>query len=54
MLDSKLAPEYLYFKAFKNKLNLQDQFKKWGYISIMQLVNPKLFTVLILPLKTGF
>lgn len=27
------APEYLYFQAFKDKLNLQDQFKKWGYIN---------------------
>jgi hypothetical protein len=28
-----LAPEYLYFQAFKNVPNLQDQFKKWGYIA---------------------
>ena len=28
-----LAPEYLYFKAFKEKPGLQAQFKKWGYIN---------------------
>ncbi len=28
-----LAPEYLYFQAFKNEKNLQDIFKKWGYIT---------------------
>ena len=27
-----LAPEYLYFQAFKNDPLLQSQFKKWGYI----------------------
>lgn len=26
-----LAPEYLYFEAFKNDPELQPQFKKWGY-----------------------
>ena len=26
-----LAPEYLYFKAFQNEPELQEQFKKWGY-----------------------
>lgn len=28
-----LAPEYLYFQAFKDDLNLQSQFKQWGYIT---------------------
>jgi len=28
-----LAPEYLYFQAFKNVPELQDQFKEWGYIA---------------------
>jgi len=28
-----MAPEYLYFQAFKSELKLQDQFKKWGYIA---------------------
>lgn len=28
-----LAPEYLYFQAFKNVQELQAQFKKWGYIA---------------------
>jgi hypothetical protein len=28
-----LAPEYLYFLAFKNDPTLQDQFKAWEYIS---------------------
>lgn len=27
------APEYLYFQAFKNDHELQDQFKKWGYVT---------------------
>lgn len=27
-----LAPEYLYFKAFKHDERLQPKFKKWGYI----------------------
>jgi len=27
-----LAPKYLYFKSFQNVFELQDQFKKWGYI----------------------
>lgn len=27
-----LAPEYLYFKAFKNQEDLQDRFKAWGYV----------------------
>lgn len=26
-----LAPEYIYFQAFKSDLELQKQFKKWGY-----------------------
>ncbi len=28
-----LAPEYLYFQAFKSEPELQEQFKTWGYIS---------------------
>lgn len=28
-----LAPEYIYFKAFKDDPELQAQFKTWGYIS---------------------
>ena len=28
-----LAPEFLYFKAFKDKPELQAKFKKWGYIN---------------------
>ncbi len=28
-----LAPEYIYFKAFKDEPDLQAQFKKWGYIT---------------------
>jgi len=28
-----LAPEYIYFQAFKNDLSLQKQFKHWGYIA---------------------
>jgi len=28
-----LAPEYIYFKTFKNDSELQDQFKEWGYIA---------------------
>jgi len=27
------APEYLYFKAFKNEPALRMQFKQWGYIA---------------------
>ncbi|MCP4753664.1 MAG: DUF2442 domain-containing protein [Proteobacteria bacterium] len=27
-----LAPEYLYFKAFRNQSDLQKRFKDWGYI----------------------
>lgn len=26
-----LAPEFLYFKAFQNDEDLQEQFKEWGY-----------------------
>ena len=25
------APEYLYYKSFKNNQNLKPQFKEWGY-----------------------
>ena len=28
-----LAPESVYFRAFKEVPELQDQFKEWGYIS---------------------
>lgn len=28
-----LAPEYIYFQAFKNEPELQSQFKQWGYIT---------------------
>jgi hypothetical protein len=28
-----LAPEYLYFQAFKDDLSLQVQFKVWGYLA---------------------
>ncbi len=27
-----IAPEYLYFQAFKDDPELQKQFKKWGYM----------------------
>jgi len=28
-----LAPEYIYFQAFKNEPDLQSQFRQWGYIA---------------------
>lgn len=28
-----LAPEFIYFQAFKNDPDLQIQFKQWGYIA---------------------
>jgi Protein of unknown function (DUF2442) len=28
-----LAPEYVYFQAFKKEPELQSQFKQWGYIA---------------------
>ena len=28
-----LAPEYIYFQAFKDNPTLQQQFKSWGYIT---------------------
>jgi hypothetical protein len=28
-----LAPEYIYFQAFKNEPELQQQFKDWGYLA---------------------
>ena len=28
-----LAPEYIYFQAFRNDSELQATFRKWGYIS---------------------
>jgi len=27
-----LAPEYLYYEAFKNEDTLKEKFKQWGYI----------------------
>ena len=27
-----LAPEYIYYQAFKDDPELQDQFKQWGYL----------------------
>lgn len=27
-----LAPEYIYYLAFKNELELQPLFKRWGYV----------------------
>ncbi len=27
-----LAPEYIYYQAFKNETALQTQFKEWGYV----------------------
>jgi hypothetical protein len=28
-----LAPEYIYFQAFKDDLELREKFEKWGYLS---------------------
>lgn len=28
-----MAPEYLYFQAFKENQELQEQFNRWGYIA---------------------
>lgn len=28
-----LAPEYVYFRAFRDDPKLQEQFKRWGYLS---------------------
>lgn len=28
-----LAPEYIFFQAFKNDFSLQEQFRRWGYIN---------------------
>ncbi|MDQ3775076.1 MAG: DUF2442 domain-containing protein [Pseudomonadota bacterium] len=28
-----LAPEYVYFRAFHEDRDLQDQFKQWGYLT---------------------
>jgi hypothetical protein len=28
-----MAPEYLYFQAFKGNPELQEQFKRWGYVA---------------------
>jgi len=28
-----LAPEYLYYQAFKSDANLKPQFRQWGYIA---------------------
>lgn len=30
--DLDVAPEYLYFLAFRNDPALQDQFEQWGYL----------------------
>ena len=30
--DLDIAPEYLYFKAFKDNNLLKEKFQKWGYI----------------------
>lgn len=27
-----LAPEYIYFRAFKNDVQLQNKFEEWGYL----------------------
>jgi hypothetical protein len=27
-----LAPEYVYFQAFKDDISLQEQFENWGYL----------------------
>lgn len=34
-----LAPEFIYFQAFKNEPELQSQFKQWGYTASQ--VTPK-------------
>ena len=28
-----LAPEYIYYQAFKDDLSLQEQFRNWGYLA---------------------
>jgi len=28
-----LAPEYIYFQAFKRDLDLREQFRDWGYLA---------------------
>jgi Protein of unknown function (DUF2442) len=28
-----LAPEYIYFRAFRDEADLQELFKQWGYLS---------------------
>ena len=28
-----LAPEYLYFRAFRNEPGLEEKFRKWGYLT---------------------
>ena len=30
--DADFAPEYLYFLAFRDVPELQDQFQRWGYL----------------------
>ncbi|MCR4289527.1 MAG: DUF2442 domain-containing protein [Candidatus Scalindua sp.] len=32
-----LAPEYIYYHAFKNEKELEEQFKEWGYISNQEM-----------------
>lgn len=31
--DLDIAPEFLFFQAFKNKQDLQNQFREWGYLT---------------------
>lgn len=32
-IGADLAPEYIYFQAFRNDSELQDRFRKWGYLN---------------------
>lgn len=34
-----LAPEYIYFRAFKNDVQLQNKFEEWGYLPKSNPVN---------------
>ncbi len=34
-----LAPEYLYFLAFKSDVKLKKQFEEWGYVQNQTLTN---------------
>ncbi len=31
--DLDIAPEYLYYRTFKDDTQLKEKFKKWGYIT---------------------